>query len=296
VYLKLVGGGFPDPASRVRIAVSIRLSSEPLVAAGAGRGGGFFGATVWASAPTNAHNAIANRARLIGVLLAGSHYISAPARYNSLYAGNICSSGLSAGATALSALSYSRVAGANDRILVGVIGCGARGLYDMQNFQQHPEVHVAAVSDVYGQQMERPSGRRPGAKGLVDYRKLLEIKELNAVIVATPDHWHAPCAIDALNAGLDVFVEKPLSLRIERRAGDREGGASERARVPGRHAATLGPALSARQEGVSGYRAAGEDHPGAHLVARQRLSPAARSGLLAEPAGGPGLGHASSAR
>jgi predicted dehydrogenase len=119
------------------------------------------------------------------------------------------------GATALSALSYSRVRGANDSILVGVIGCGARGLYDMQNFQQHPEVRVAAVSDVYGRQIELAQRTAAGAKGFVDYRKLLEIKDLNAVIIATPDHWHAPCALDALHAGLDVFVEKPLTLRIE---------------------------------------------------------------------------------
>jgi len=119
------------------------------------------------------------------------------------------------GATALSALSYSRVQGANDRLLLGVIGCGERGLYDLQNFLKNPEVQAAAFCDIYGDRIERARRQAAGAKGFSDHRKLLEMKELDAVVIATPDHWHAPCAIDALNAGKDVFIEKPLTLRIE---------------------------------------------------------------------------------
>ena len=119
------------------------------------------------------------------------------------------------GATALSALSYSRVQGANDRILLGVIGCGDRGLYDLQNFLKNPEVQAAAFCDIYGDRIELARRQAAGAKGFSDHRKLLEMKELDAVVIATPDHWHAPCAIDALNAGKDVFIEKPLTLKIE---------------------------------------------------------------------------------
>ena len=119
------------------------------------------------------------------------------------------------GATAFSALSYSRVKGANDRILLGVIGCGDRGTHDTNQFLQNADVSVVALCDVYAAHVESLRKRAPQAKGFSDHRKLLEMKEINAVIIATPDHWHAPCAIDALNAGKDVYVEKPLTLKIE---------------------------------------------------------------------------------
>ena len=108
------------------------------------------------------------------------------------------------GAAAVSALSYSRVQGANDRIVLGLIGCGDRGRYDMANFQQNPQVSVAALCDVYGGRIDLAQKGAADARSFTDHRKLLEMKELNAVVIATPDHWHAPCAIDALNAGKDV--------------------------------------------------------------------------------------------
>ncbi|MGC9970273.1 MAG: Gfo/Idh/MocA family oxidoreductase [Bryobacteraceae bacterium] len=119
------------------------------------------------------------------------------------------------GAAAVSALSYSRVRGANDKIVLGVIGCGDRGRFDMENFQEHPQVSVAALCDVYGERIDLAREGAADAKTFTDHRKLLEMKDLNAVIIATPDHWHAHCAIDALNAGKDVFIEKPLTLKIE---------------------------------------------------------------------------------
>ncbi|MGE5569978.1 MAG: Gfo/Idh/MocA family protein [Rhodospirillales bacterium] len=119
------------------------------------------------------------------------------------------------GVAGLSALSYSRILGANDRILLGVIGCGDRGQHDTNQFLKNPNVSVVALCDVYAAQIERLRRRAPEAKGFSDHRKLLEMKEINAVLIATPDHWHAPCTIDALNAGKDVYVEKPLTLKIE---------------------------------------------------------------------------------
>ncbi len=119
------------------------------------------------------------------------------------------------GATALSALSYSRVKGANERILLGVIGCGDRGTHDTNQFLRNPDVSVVALCDVYAQHIDNLRKRAPQAKGFADHRKLLEMKEIDVVLIATPDHWHAPCAIDALNAGKDVYVEKPLTLKVE---------------------------------------------------------------------------------
>ncbi len=118
-------------------------------------------------------------------------------------------------AVALTAASYSRILGANDRINLGVIGCGARGLSDMRDFQKNPSVAVTAVCDIYGAQTDQALQRAPGAQGFSDHRKLLELKNVDAVLIATPDHWHAGTTIDALNAGKDVYVEKPLTLTIE---------------------------------------------------------------------------------
>ncbi|MGD0015164.1 MAG: Gfo/Idh/MocA family oxidoreductase, partial [Bryobacteraceae bacterium] len=119
------------------------------------------------------------------------------------------------GAMALSAASYSRVLGANDRIRLGVIGCGDRGTYVATLFLQTEQAEVVALCDVYGDQMNRLQKRAPQAKRFGDHRELLAIKDIDAVVIATPDHWHAACAIDSLNAGKDVYVEKPLTLRIE---------------------------------------------------------------------------------
>jgi predicted dehydrogenase len=119
------------------------------------------------------------------------------------------------GAAALTAASYSRVLGANDKIQLGVIGCGERGRHDMSQFMMVPTVNVAAVCDVYGQQIYKARQTATAAKNFTEHRKLLEMKEIDAVLIATPDHWHSRVAIDALRAGKDVYVEKPLTLKIE---------------------------------------------------------------------------------
>ncbi len=119
------------------------------------------------------------------------------------------------GAAAMTAASYSRVLGANDKIQLGVIGCGERGRHDMSQFQMVPTVNVAAVCDIYGEQIDKAQSAAPHAKSFTEHRKLLEMKEIDAVLIATPDHWHSRVAIDALRAGKDVYVEKPLTLTIE---------------------------------------------------------------------------------
>jgi predicted dehydrogenase len=119
------------------------------------------------------------------------------------------------GTAAMSAASYMRVMGANDRIQLGLIGCGDRGEYVMTVFQGSKQVDVAAVCDIYGAKIDKVQQKAVGAKGFSDHRKLLETKTVDAVLIATPDHWHSTCAIDALNAGKDVYVEKPLTLTID---------------------------------------------------------------------------------
>ncbi len=119
------------------------------------------------------------------------------------------------GVTAATALSYSRVYGANERVQLGLIGCGERGRSDMGKFVKSGTVDVAAVCDIYGAQIDAAKQIAPNSKSFSDHRKLLEMKEVDAVLIGVPDHWHAAVAIDALNAGKDVYVEKPLTLKIE---------------------------------------------------------------------------------
>jgi predicted dehydrogenase len=121
------------------------------------------------------------------------------------------------GVTAATALSYSRVYGANDRIQLGLIGCGERGRYDMGNFVGTGKVDVVALCDIWATNIEqaRKPANNAGLKTFADHRKLLDMKEVDVALIGVPDHWHSAIAIDALNAGKDVYVEKPLTLKIE---------------------------------------------------------------------------------
>ena len=118
-------------------------------------------------------------------------------------------------ASALTALSYSRVLGSNDRVGLGVVGTGERGSYVMSLFQKEAEIEVRALCDVYAVKVDQALQKAPGAQTFSDHRRLLELKQLDAVLVGTPDHWHKGVAIDALNAGKDVYCEKPLVSRRE---------------------------------------------------------------------------------
>jgi predicted dehydrogenase len=120
------------------------------------------------------------------------------------------------GATvAMTAASYSRVLGANDRMRLALIGCGGRGEHVMKNCQLDPGVEVVALCDVWDERIAERRKVAPKADALADHRAVLDRKDVDAVIVATPDHWHTDVTIDAMNAGKDVFVEKPLTFRRE---------------------------------------------------------------------------------
>ena len=113
----------------------------------------------------------------------------------------------------LTALSAGRVLGANDRIRVGLIGAGGRGNQLWPVFVKQPGVEPIAVCDVYEPFVERAITVSEGkAKGYKDFRHLLDRQDIDAVIIAPPDHWHAIMTVMACEAGKDVYVEKPLSL------------------------------------------------------------------------------------
>lgn len=116
----------------------------------------------------------------------------------------------------ISAGRRNKVIGANDTINLAVIGVNSRGKALAKNFSKMPQCEITHLCDCDANalatcqaEVEKITGKRP--KGVSDIRKLLEIKEIDAVVIATPDHWHAPAAIMALNAGKHVYLEKPTS-------------------------------------------------------------------------------------
>ena len=109
--------------------------------------------------------------------------------------------------------------GANDQIVLGMIGVGSQGMSRLREFLKHADTRIAAISDVDRDhldravaEVEKTRGQRPKAFG--DFRRVLEDREIDAVIVVTPDHWHAIPTVRAFEAGKDVFVEKPLSYSV----------------------------------------------------------------------------------
>ncbi len=113
----------------------------------------------------------------------------------------------------------SRVLGANDRVVMGIIGAGGMGRGHMKRFLNQGGMEWAAVCDVYEPNLEaglQIAGAQ--AKGHRDHRELLDRKEIDAVLISTPEHWHHDHLIDALRAGKDVYCEKPMSWSIKQGA------------------------------------------------------------------------------
>jgi predicted dehydrogenase len=147
----------------------------------------------------------------------------------------LAAAGLTIGAQTFSAPAYRKITGAGDRIRMGFIGLGNRGSQLLQLFMSHPDVEISAFCDLYEPYILRDrslvdprylknlSGQVPkmgetfpnSVKKYNDFRKLLEDKDIDAVCIATPDHWHALITISAIQAGKDVYVEKPLTQTIK---------------------------------------------------------------------------------
>jgi predicted dehydrogenase len=143
----------------------------------------------------------------------------------------IVTAGVALGAQTLTAAGYNRTLGANDKIRMGFIGIGNRGSQLLNLFMNQPDMEVAALCDIYEPYLLRDRSKvdprylqdMPGQipkmgesfpkKPVIydDYRKLLADKSIDAVCIATPDHWHAIQTIDAIKAGKDVYCEKPLT-------------------------------------------------------------------------------------
>jgi predicted dehydrogenase len=185
----------------------------------------------------------------------------------------LVTAGVAAGAS-LSAASYSRVAGANDRVNLGFIGIGNRGSQLLGLFMAQKDANIAALCDIYEPYLMRnreaveprwirdiPQVPKMGEvfQGNVerysDFRKLLENKGIDAVVIATPDHWHAVQMISAVNAGKDVYCEKPLTATIH------EG----RAMVNAQAATKRVVAVGLNRRGNAFYQKLAKDIPGGKI-------------------------------
>src|SRR5262245_16172890 len=101
------------------------------------------------------------------------------------------------------------------QIRIGVIGTGGRARSLMGLLKKLPGNEMVAVCDVYEPRMlQAIEIAGPGAKKVADYRRILDDREIDAVVIGTPDHWHKTIALDAVAAGKDVYVEKPVSHTI----------------------------------------------------------------------------------
>ncbi len=125
-----------------------------------------------------------------------------------------------AGLPALTARSYSRIVGSNERLNVGMIGCGAMAREHLNALLGMPEdIRVVVVNDVFEsrsrnfQDVTWKVGGRPDRTS--DYRRVLDRSDVDYVVIATPGHWHGPQTLDALDAGKHVYIEKPMTHHVE---------------------------------------------------------------------------------
>ena len=121
-----------------------------------------------------------------------------------------------AGQSLLSLPAYSAAAAsANDRIRLGFIGIGDRGKQDLDAFLNEPGAEITALCDVWKDHLDAAVAKCPAPpKTFHDYRELLASDLVDAVVIATPPHWHALQAIDACEAGKDFYLEKPMTLSV----------------------------------------------------------------------------------
>ena len=118
------------------------------------------------------------------------------------------------GAAALAAYPPSRVLGANDRVRVGMIGVGGRGQELLKQVLGVPDAQLVAIADVYTRSRDEAKQMAPGIQTLDDHRRLLDMKEIDAVIVASPLHIHCRHFLDTLAAGKDLYSEKTMTWSI----------------------------------------------------------------------------------
>ncbi|HEY3937131.1 MAG TPA: Gfo/Idh/MocA family oxidoreductase [Bryobacteraceae bacterium] len=120
-------------------------------------------------------------------------------------------------ASLVTARGYSAVTGANERLRIGVIGAGGQATSHMEELVKMRDTdnfEIVNVCDIYTKRLDK-AAQLTGAKPVADYRRILDDKDIDYVLIATPEHWHFQMAMDALDAGKHVYVEKPMTHTIE---------------------------------------------------------------------------------
>ncbi len=164
--------------------------------------------------------------------------------------------GAAASAAVAAVLPSSRVLGANDRVRLGAIGFGARGQEDMHEALKLPNVEFVAAADVYNRRHAEAKQLAPGVKTFTDHRRLLDLKDVDAVIVASPLHIHGRHFLDTVAAGKDLFCEKTMTWSIEEAESCRNAARkSDRVIQIGLQHQSSGPLADAKQwlkDGMAG--------------------------------------------
>ena len=120
-------------------------------------------------------------------------------------------------ALGMSAKSYSRIIGSNERLNIGVIGCGGMANEHMQallKMKESDNAEIAAVCDIYSNRLDRAK-ELTQASAFSNYKEILENRDIDYVLIATPEHWHYQMTLDAIDAGKHIYVEKPMTHSIE---------------------------------------------------------------------------------
>lgn len=147
-------------------------------------------------------------------------------RRDFIKAAGVTAAGLAIGSTIAKSPVYAiapgRVIGANDKINIGVIGVGGQGAHHLNLVVKDQQaaganVQAVAVCDVWDKRIAnaKATASLGDDRAFKDYRKLLELKDLDAIIIGTPEHWHAKIAIDAMDAGLHCYIEKPMCRTLQ---------------------------------------------------------------------------------
>jgi predicted dehydrogenase len=120
-------------------------------------------------------------------------------------------------AGALTARAFTQVRGANERLRIGVIGCGGMATGHMRGLVKNRETdncEIVTVCDIYDKRLQA-AAQLTGGKPVRDYRSVLDNRDVDYVLIATPEHWHAPMTLDAADAGKHIYCEKPMTRTVD---------------------------------------------------------------------------------
>ena len=180
--------------------------------------------------------------------------------------------------------------GANDRLQIGLIGAGGMGRGNLDNCAAYDDVAVTAVCDVWKDRRDVVVNQYKTAKPYSDYREMLQQDDIDGVIIATPPHWHCLIAVEACEAGKDIYLQKPMTLHVAETPGRERSGPAARADQSDRHANPRRRELSTRRR-VGAKRPPGKNQRRPHDERDEPGTRRDRQPAQWRTAGRAGLGH-----